>query len=53
MSNTKRILDIETLHSDPLIDIIKILNDNNINVYSIKTDALTIDKNDIKKVKKL
>ena len=26
MSNTKRILDIETLHSDPLIDIIKILN---------------------------
>ena len=40
-------------HNFKMYNDIKILNDNNINVYSIKTDALTIDKNDIKKVKKL
>ena len=33
--------------------MIKILNDNNIKVYSIKTDALTVHKNDIDKIKSL
>ena len=40
-------------HNYKIYSDVKILNDNNIKVYSIKTDALTVHKNDIDKIKSL
>ena len=40
-------------HNYKIYSDIKKLNDNYINVYSIKTDALTVNKNDINKIKEL
>ena len=40
-------------HNYKIYSGVKILNDNNIKVYSIKTDALTVHKNDIDKIKSL
>jgi hypothetical protein len=40
-------------HNYKIYSDIEVLNKNNINVYSVKTDALTIHKNDVDKVKTL
>ena len=40
-------------HHNKIYSDIEALNKNNINVYYIKTDALTIHKNDVDKVKTL
>jgi len=47
-------LDIKELvlqhHNCKIYTDLEVLNKNNINVYSVKTDALTIHKNDVDKV---
>ena len=38
-------------HNYKIYSDIEVLNKNNVNVYSVKTDALTIHKNEVDKVK--